>query len=85
MSMYHTELKACITSPEVIIADTKYSDRELYHKRIRQKRGAPLWIKVVVSFAEDETGEVMGEVITAFLTHNLVGGEILWMPPHLKL
>lgn len=78
-----TQVAACLTSPDFVIASEKYPDRELYYKRMRQReRGwGWTWIKVVVSFADPE----LGEVITAFLTYNLKGGQVLWQQPRLRL
>ena len=81
MEMYPVEIQACVTSPEIIRASDQRPNCELYYKRLTQQPGAPLWIKVIVCFAEEK----LGEVITAFLTYDLVGGDILWMPPRLRL
>lgn len=75
------EMAACLTSSDFVFASEKYADRELYYKRLRQHGKAWTWIKVVVSFADPE----LGEVIRAFLTYNLRGGKILWQQPRLRL
>ena len=79
--MYPVEIQACVTSPEIIRASDQRPNCELYYKRLPQQPGAPLSIKGIVCFAVAE----LGVVITAFLTYDLVGGQILWMPPRLRL
>jgi hypothetical protein len=74
-------LKDTVTAPDVVLASGKLPNVELYYKRLREGKFGWLWLKVVVSF--DARGE--GEITTAFLVYNITGGEVLWLPPHLKL
>ena len=81
MEVLGREIAACLTSPDVVVASKQYADRELYYKRLHQQGQQTMWIKVVVSFADPE----LGEVITAFLTYNITGGQTLWLQARLPL
>ena len=74
-------VQGAVTSPEIILASLQRPEVELFYKRVREGKSGPLWMKVVVSFAAPD----LGEVLTAFLVYNMTGGELLWLHPHLKL
>ena len=81
MAAHGPEIRNALTSADVILASTQRPNVELYYKRLREGRFGPIWLKVVVAFAEDD----LGEVLTTFLVYNISGGEVLWLPPDLKL
>jgi hypothetical protein len=71
------EVMATIQKPDpgFIFQDKVKADRHIYYRRSR--RGSrPVYVKVVVRFEADDS---VGELITAFLTSNMKGGEqLLW-------